>query len=148
MITKAILANWNSIPSTMCIIIYWLGQLGKIISLEKVQQFALRMCAKYFHATYENLLHLFFAPSLRNRTLCLSLCTFYFISAFPTTEHCTPHHVINSEFQPSCFHSSLLSLYKCFKIFFLLYSGIVCLQKLIPLSIYYSLNITFLHLSP
>ena len=58
----------------------WNPHLEKDIQcLEKVQQFALRMCAKDYHATYENLLDLFFVPSLRNRRLCLSLCTFYCI---------------------------------------------------------------------
>ena len=51
----------------------WNPHLEKDIQcLEKVQQFALRMCAKDYHATYENLLDLFFVPSLR---IFLSLCT-------------------------------------------------------------------------
>ena len=44
--------------------------------LEKVQKFALRICIKDYHETYENLL---FFPSLQNRRLFLFLCTFYCI---------------------------------------------------------------------
>ena len=58
----------------------WNPHLVKDIrSLEKVQQFGLRICLKNYHASYEFMLHFFKFPSLRNRRLFLSLCTFYSI---------------------------------------------------------------------
>ena len=50
-----------------------------IRSLENVQQFGLRICLKNYHVSYEFLLDFFKIPSLQNRRLFLSLCTFYSI---------------------------------------------------------------------
>ena len=44
-----------------------------------VQQFGLRICLKNYHVSYEFLLDFFKIPSLQNRRLFLSLCTFYSI---------------------------------------------------------------------
>jgi len=58
----------------------WNPHLEKDIRcLEKVQKFALRICIKDYHETYENLLDSFKVPSLQNRRIFLSLCTFYCI---------------------------------------------------------------------
>ena len=58
----------------------WNSHLEKNIHcLEKVQKFALQICIKDYHETYENLLYFFTVPSLQNRKLFLSLCTFYCI---------------------------------------------------------------------
>ena len=45
--------------------------------LEKVQKFALRVCAQNYSYTYEELLNCFEVPTLQNRRLFLSLCTFF-----------------------------------------------------------------------
>ena len=51
----------------------WNPHLSKdIINLEKVQKFALRICSKNYREPYENLLHLFQIPTLRNRRIFLS----------------------------------------------------------------------------
>ena len=61
-------------------------------NLEKIQKFALRICSKNFHANYQDLLQFFQLPSLQNRRLYLSLCSFYKIinniEYFPA--HCLP----------------------------------------------------------
>ena len=58
----------------------WNPHLNKDIrSLEKVQKFALRVCAKVYDEPYQNLLDYFQVPSLEDRRLFLSLCTFYCI---------------------------------------------------------------------
>ena len=45
--------------------------------LEKVQQFALRICSRNYNLSYEELLDLYKLPSLQDRRSFLSLCTFY-----------------------------------------------------------------------
>ena len=45
--------------------------------LEKVQKFALRVCAQNYNYSYEQLLNYFEVPTLQNRRLFLSLCTFF-----------------------------------------------------------------------
>ena len=58
----------------------WNPYLVKDINnLERVQKFALRICSKNYHETYQNLLNLFQVPTLQNRRLFLCLCTFYSI---------------------------------------------------------------------
>ena len=58
----------------------WNPHLEKDIHcLEKVQKFAIRICIKDYHETCENLLDFLKVPSLQNRRLFLSLCTFYCI---------------------------------------------------------------------
>ena len=58
----------------------WNPHLVKDIkSLEKIQKFALRICSKNYHETYQNLLSLYQVPTLENRRLFLCLCTFYSI---------------------------------------------------------------------
>ena len=47
--------------------------------LEKVQQFALRVCTQNYNYTYAELLNCFEVPTLQNRRLFLSLCTFFYI---------------------------------------------------------------------
>ena len=58
----------------------WNPHLVKDInSLERVQKFALRICSKNYHETYQNLLNLYQVPTLQNRRLFLCLCTFFSI---------------------------------------------------------------------
>ena len=58
----------------------WNPHLEKdILCLEKVQKFALRICIKDYHESYENLLEFCKVPSLKKRRLFLCLCTFYCI---------------------------------------------------------------------
>ena len=45
--------------------------------LEKVQKFELRVCAQNYNYTYEELSNCFEVPTLQNRRLFLSLCTFF-----------------------------------------------------------------------
>ena len=53
------------------------SKVGEINSLEKVQKFALRMCAKQWETSYDELLQLFSLPSLQDRRLYLDLCTMF-----------------------------------------------------------------------
>ena len=53
------------------------NKTGEIQSLENVQNFALRMCAKQWNSTYEDLLQLFSLPSLQQRRLYLDLSTMF-----------------------------------------------------------------------
>ena len=53
------------------------SKVGEIISLENVQKFALRMCAKQWETSYDELLQLFSLPSLQDRRLYLDLCTMH-----------------------------------------------------------------------
>ena len=84
----------------------WNPHLTKDINnLEKVQKFALRICSKRYHDSYESLLDLLEIPTLRNRRLYVTLCTFYKIinelvyfpwfSIMPlpssSIRHCHPH---------------------------------------------------------
>ena len=58
----------------------WNPHLVKDIHLlEKVQKFALRLCKKNYNESYQYLLDHFQIPSLQDRRLFLSLCTFYCI---------------------------------------------------------------------
>ena len=58
----------------------WNPYLVKDInSLERVQKFALRICSKNSHETYQSLHNLFQVPTLQNRRLFLCLCTVYSI---------------------------------------------------------------------
>ena len=58
----------------------WNPHLVKDINLlEKVQKFALRICKKNYDESYQYLLDHFQIPSLQDRRLFLSLCTFYCI---------------------------------------------------------------------
>ena len=56
----------------------WNPHLEKDINaLEKVQLFALRICANDYRASHDQLLDTFRIPTLANRRIYLSLCTFY-----------------------------------------------------------------------
>jgi len=56
----------------------WSPHLSKDInSIEDVQKFALRICAKSWEDRYEDLLHLFNLPSMSERRLHLDLCTMF-----------------------------------------------------------------------
>ena len=50
---------------------------GEVNALEKIQKFALRMCAKQWDSSYDDLLQLFSLPSLQQRRLFLDLCTMF-----------------------------------------------------------------------
>ena len=50
---------------------------GEINSLDNIQKFALRMCAKQWETSYDELLQLFSLPSLQDRRLYLDLCTMF-----------------------------------------------------------------------
>ena len=56
-------------------------KVGEVNSLEHVQKFALRMCAKSWDTSYEELLQLFSLPDLQQRRLDLDLCTFRIVNA-------------------------------------------------------------------
>ena len=56
----------------------WHPHLIKDIqALENVQKFALRICSKQWQMSYPDLLNHFKIPTLENRRLFLSLCTFF-----------------------------------------------------------------------
>ena len=73
-----------------------------------VQQFALRICAKSYTATYEDLLNCFLVPSLRNRRLFLLLCSFYCIINellyFPQLNIVHPHFSSSRSYNPRAFY--------------------------------------------
>ena len=46
-------------------------------ALENVQKFALRICSNNWQANYHDLLEHYNLPTLENRRLYLSLCTFF-----------------------------------------------------------------------
>ena len=50
---------------------------GEVNVHEKIQKFALRMCAKQWDSSYDDLLQLFSLPSLQQRRLFLDLCTMF-----------------------------------------------------------------------
>ena len=117
--------------------------------LEKVQKFALRMCAKDYHASYQDLLELFCIPSLRNRRFYLSLCTFYCIVNelvhFPQMNAVHPPMLSSQNYNP---HAYLVPYAQCNTLkfsFLVLLSdyGIVSPSKLILLNIYKILNVTY-----
>ena len=112
----------------------WNPHLEKDIQcLEKVQQFALRMCAKDYHATYENLLDLFFVPSLRNRRLCLSLCTFYcFVNGlvhFPQQNLVHPIMSSTRNFNP---HAFIVPYSRCNALKFSFFCTVIRLWNCLP----------------
>ena len=87
----------------------WNPYLQKDIQcLERVQQFALRICAKSYTATYEDLLNCFLVPSLRNRRLFLLLCSFYCIINellyFPQLNIVHPHFSSSRNYNPHAFY--------------------------------------------
>ena len=87
----------------------WNPYLQKDIQcLERVQQFALRICAKSYTATYEDLLNCFLVPSLRNRRLFLLLCSFYCIINellyFPQLNIVHPHFSSSWSYNPRAFY--------------------------------------------
>ena len=53
------------------------NQLGLISTLERIQKLALRMCAKDWSASYEDLLVRFDLPTLKQRRKLLKLCFLY-----------------------------------------------------------------------
>ena len=53
---------------------------GQRYTLEKVQQFGLRICTRHWNLSYQDLLDIFQLPSLENRRLFLSLLTFFKIT--------------------------------------------------------------------
>ena len=52
-------------------------KVGEINSIEGVQKFALRMCAKNWDANYEELLQLFSVPNMQQRRAYLDLCSMF-----------------------------------------------------------------------
>ena len=85
----------------------WKSHLAKdILSLERVQKFGLRICLRNYHTSYEYLLDFFKIPSLKNRRIFLSLCSFYLIKNhlvhFPSTGFLPPpmHHTSSRIYNP------------------------------------------------
>ena len=85
----------------------WNTHLAKdILSLERVQKFGLRICLRDYHTSYEYLLDFFKIPSLKNRRIFLSICTFYLIKNhlvhFPSTGFLPPpmHHTSTRIYNP------------------------------------------------
>ena len=113
-----------------------------------IQKFALRMCAKDYHASYQDLLELFCISSLRNKRFYLSLCTFHCIVNglvyFPQLNAVHPPMSSSRNYSP---HAYLVPYAHCntnsrFSVLLSDY-GIVSPSKLILLNIYKSLNITY-----
>ena len=52
-------------------------KVGEITCIEGVQRFALRMCAKKWDASYQELLQLFSLPNLQQRRIYLDLCSMF-----------------------------------------------------------------------
>ena len=52
-------------------------KIGEVNSIESVQKFALRMCAKNWNTGYEQLLELFSLPDLQQHRLYLDLCSMF-----------------------------------------------------------------------
>ena len=71
------------------------------LALENVQKLALRICSKQWQMSYYDLLDRFKLPTLENRRLFLSLCTFFKIihSFFPSA--LIPPHLSSSYVQLS-----------------------------------------------
>ena len=56
----------------------WNPNLERDINcIERVQKFALRICSHCYQDSYEDFLHFLYQPTLRNRRIFLSLCTFF-----------------------------------------------------------------------
>ena len=102
----------------------WNPHLAKDInSLESMQKFALRICSKNYHETYQNLLNVYQVPTLQNRRLFLCLCTFYSIVnklvSFPTETVLPPTSTGTSSrnYNPSAYqvpHAHLNGLFSFF----------------------------------
>ena len=109
------------------------------------------MCAKDYHATYENLLDLFFVPSLRNRRLCLSLCTFYCIVNglvhFPQQNLVHPIMSSTRKFNP---HAFIVPYFCCNAFKFSCFCTVIQLWNCLPLEAHTSEHLLEFkhHISP
>ena len=69
-------------------------KVGEVKSIEGVQKFALRMCAKNWDASYEELLQLFSVPNMQQKGAYLDLCSMlrivHGLFYFPGNTYC--HH--------------------------------------------------------
>ena len=93
-------------------------KVGEVNSIEGVQKFALRMCAKNWDANYEELLQLASVPNMQQRRVYLVLCSmfriihglfyFYFIVAmtFRVTRSSNPHSFI-CPFARTCYYYNI-----------------------------------------
>ena len=111
----------------------WNPHLEKDIQcLEKVQKFALRICTKDYHVSYEHLLDVFFIPSLRNRRL---LCSFYCIVNglvhFP--HQSIVHHPTMSSSRYYNPHSYIVPYARCNALKFSFFCTVIRLWNLLPL---------------
>ena len=94
------------------------------LSLERVQKFGLRICLRNYHTSYEYLLDFFKFPSLKNRRIFLSLCTFYLIKNhlvhFPSTGFLPPpmHHTSTRIYDPFGYYLPHAHALQFLKIFF------------------------------
>ena len=119
--------------------------------LEKVQKFALRMCAKDYHASYQDLLELFCIPSLRNRKFYLSLCTFYCIVNglvhFPQLDAVHPPMSSSRNYNT---HAYLVPYAHCNTLKFSFFSTVIRLWNCIPVEAYTSQHLQEFkyHISP
>ena len=81
------------------------------LALENVQKLALRICSKQWQMSYFDLLDRFKLPTLENRRLFLSLCTFFKIihniSFFPSA--LIPPHLSSSSLRSSNCNNFLIS---------------------------------------
>ena len=82
-------------------------QLGLISTLERIQKLALRMCAKDWSASYEDLLVRFDLPTLKQRRKLLKLCFLYQVRSgsffFPNAPvSASPMDPRLRNFNPSC----------------------------------------------
>ena len=114
----------------------WNPHLEKDIQcLEKVQKFALRICTKDYHVSYEHLLDVFFIPSLRNRRLFLSLCSFYCIVKglvhFP--HQSIVHHPTMSSSRYYNPHSYIVPYARCNALKFSFFCTVIRLWNFLPL---------------
>ena len=104
--------------------------------LEKEQKFALRMCAKDYHASYQYLLELFCIPSLRNRRFYLSLCTFYCI--VNGLVHFLQLNVIHPPMSSSRNYNPHAYLVPNYHLKFSFFSTVIRLCNSIPVKVYTS----------
>ena len=126
-------------------------------ALENVQKFALRICSNNWQANYHDLLEHYNLPTLENRRLYLSLCTFFKIvhklSYFPAS--LIPSYFSSSALRSSNPHNFFIPFSRTYQsaslptlsCFVLLNYGITYLQKLnCVLTLSYLKNLFYLYL--
>ena len=110
--------------------------ITNIQGLEKVQKFALQMCAKDYYASYQHLLELFCIPSLRNRWFYLSLyCIVNGLVHFLQLNIVHPPMSSSQNYNP---HAYLVPHAQCNTLKFSFFSTVIQLWNSIPVEAYTS----------